>query len=138
MNATTRYPIQVYQGVTPSINFDLKLINGYINVVGGNNGLYSTVWYNRVIPLNYDLQNLPSLTKSTSVSFTLTNDYNFTDETLLNHSLSSDPTPSSYNLNEANYGMVLISSESIILSLPDSLNQNITVSPGQNISFDLP
>ena len=76
--------------------------------------------------------------KNTSISFTVTDDYELNDESLRNYSISSNSISSSYNLNEYSYSVQRISNQSNILSLPDILNHNITVSPGQNISFDLP
>ena len=120
-----------------SYTYNILLTNGYINLISSD-GEDQLLSYHKMVPLNYDLENLPSMRKNTSISFTVTDDYELNDESLRNYSISSNSISSSYNLNEYSYSVQRISNQSNILSLPDILNHNITVSPDQNISFDVP
>ena len=52
--------------------------------------------------------------------------------------MNSDASPSSFTLDNDTHTLQAVSDESYVLSLPDSFNQNLTVSPGQTLSLDLP
>ena len=52
--------------------------------------------------------------------------------------MNNDTNPSLYHMFDANFGSKAFSKESYILSLLESLYYNLTVSPGQELTSDLP
>ena len=90
------------------------------------------------MPTTSDLQDYPRYSISPTYAFIVTNDYDLVDHALTNYTMSSDNNPASYPLSDANYGVQIFSSLSFMLSLSDSFSQSLPVSPGQNITLDLP
>ena len=90
------------------------------------------------MPKNFDLINLSGIQISSSISFSVTNDYNLIDEALTNYTMDNYTGPTSSSLSDGSYDIQILANESNILSLPNSLNQSLTVSPGQILTLDLP
>ena len=90
------------------------------------------------MPKNFDLINLPRIQISSSISFSVTNDYNLIDEALTNYTMDNGSGLTSSSLSDGSYDIQILANESNILSLPNSLNQSLTVSPGQILTLDLP
>ena len=52
--------------------------------------------------------------------------------------MTSETNPSSISLSEVSYMVQVLSNQSYVLSLPDSLNHAINGTYGEALSFDLP
>ena len=139
VNATTQNVIQLYKYDTPSTSFKLLIRNGYINIIGCNT-LNGTICNHNQIPtsLGYDdLQNLNINSENISSSFSETNDFDLSDETNVTYTMNI-LTVSSFSMSIVGFTLEIRTNESFVLSIPETLNHAMTVSPGQIFTFNSP
>ena len=129
MNATNHGVIQVYDSDTFSAYTTLSIYNGFISLRDSTPSHY-------LMPTTSGYNSLYLLQKNASYSVT-TNAFNFTDNSLTSYSVTLlNSTP--LNIADLNYTIEKTQNKSFVLSLPDSNDQNITVSPGDLVSLELP
>ena len=128
--------IQAYNFYTTSYTSNMILRGGYINILGHNS---NGGWHlsHDQISTRHGYENLPNLSVMSSYSFSSTDGYELSDETLTNYSMNVEST-SEFSLNEASYTLEIHTVDSYVISLPENLNQTLLVNPGQNLTIDLP
>ena len=129
--------IQVYDDFTPNRPYQLIIKNGYIEIMGCASSSRSYC-YHKHITVSNGLDNLPSLTKRTSNSSSITDDYSLTNQALTNHTLTSYTSLSPYTYSNDSFTIQIVSDQSYIVALLSSYDRSLTVSPGQIITVDLP
>ena len=119
------------------ISDDLILKNGYIQILGCKY-LNSELCYHKQIQISLGPEDLPSLKKNTSFSLSDTDVYELADTTLASFSISSVENSDTDSVITFSYDLQNFSNQSYIISIRDSLNHSLTVSPGQVVNLDLP
>ena len=118
----------MYDHYNFNLTFNYALNNGYIS--------YIDIYYyiHILIPTSYGFDNLPFFTKKSSYLLTF-DAFDISNETLTNHSMS---TQTILSVTVSNYEYIIERNDtrSFILSLPETLNHSLTVSPGQTFNFD--
>ena len=77
------------------------------------------------------------LNKISSYTFTTTTGYAVSNVALANYSMSTIANQQS-NISSIEDTLEIVDSEGYVLSLPNSLNHSLTVSPGQASTIELP
>ena len=119
----------MYDHDTYNYNNFVSLNNGYISLADR----YKRTHYQ--ISTSYDFDNLTLFNKNATLLIAF-NVFDFLNETLTNHSMSTRTT-SFISISNFEYSMARSDSQSFILSIPEELNHNLVVSPGQEFTFSL-
>ena len=93
--------------------------------------------FHNQVPTSYGFKDFDKVNVTSSYTFNETNEYEFTDATLSEHTMSIQ-THISLSLTSQEYALGIYSNQSYTIFLPDTLNYSITVSPDQNFSLNLP
>ena len=126
--------IQAYNFYTTDYTSNMILRGGYINILGHNSGWHLS---HDQIPTRHGYESLPNLSVMSSYSFSSTDGYELSDETLTNYSMNVQST-SEFSLSEASYTLEISTTNSYVISSSGSLDQHLYVSPGQNLTIDAP
>ena len=128
INATGKYIIKAYYTEAYRDFIDASVINGYINYI-------SRYGCHDIFPASYHLDDF-SLFDEITLYLEIFNDIDLSNQTTTNHSMSVR-TILSANVSNLEHSIARNDIRSYILSLPDRLNNNLTVSPGQELTYDI-
>ena len=117
------------------LNSIYSIDNGYLNFAGTISNYDNIESHYQLQAISYT-KPIPFMTINSSYVIEK-NDFTFENEILTIHKVSIN-TPLSATVSNFEYTLARPDSECFIVSLPDSLNNYITVSPGQNLTFKLP
>ena len=141
VNATTQNVIQLYVFETTAIQFGVFGYRGYINIIVAKVSTTTRSEHIQIVS-SFNQTDLPSINISNLLTFNPTTNplHTLTTQSNTNHSAFSVPNFVYNSLSFAAGSFVLLQNESYIISMPHSLQYNISVSENQNVtqSIDLP
>ena len=139
VNATTQNVIKIYYAshYYDYDSQDMLVVGGYLNIFNYKD--YFRIFHTQVNS-TLEFSDIPKYQEITSFNFSVTSSYNLADQVLSSYTIT-DESKSVYTVaGSTSSSLEVYEDDSYVLSMTDSLTQNLTVTPSQNstVSFNLP